>query len=222
MSRDVLPIASRPELIGIPGEQAPLYSGSNTPAEKTVVIYLQMFLDAETPAISMAPPSWIDEEIEILGGLRNLEENWNTYGASAPNETAIENAARALEHLSNLDVRPDRIAASTEGGVAISFFENRKYADMEFFNSGEIAAIVSDSIDREVWEVPESEVGASLERIVEFADRRHDPANAKQSSSTSSYVFRDRGTLLSIQESASSTRWQTSTGLDSLSRYLSE
>ena len=154
MSRVVLPIASRPELIGIPGEEAPLYVGSNTPAEKTVVIYLQLFVDAASSGSAIAPPSWIDEEIKSLWGLRTLEENWNTYGAPAPNETAIENAAGALGHLSNLDVRPDRVAASTEGGVAISFFENGKYADMEFFNSGDIAAIVSDAAGREVWESP--------------------------------------------------------------------
>ena len=101
--------------------------------------------------LTLSSFAWLDEEIQKLEELKVLKCNWDTYGASAPNETAIKSATRALQQLYQLDVRPDRVAPSTEGGIVISFFEDPKYADIEFFNSGEIAAIISDADDRKVW-----------------------------------------------------------------------
>lgn len=222
MSKLELPIFSRAELIDGSTEHPPSNWGPSTLAQVTIAIPVSLFLDVVAPSAPSVSSNWFEEELQKLRELGALEENWNTYGASAPNDLAIESAAKALEYLNSLEVQPDRVAASSEGGVAVSFFENEEYADIEFFNTGEIAAITSNASGREVWEVSDSEVESSLDTIVKYVDRRHEIADANQSSSTAPYVLCYGGTLLSIQESESSTQWQASTGFNSLSKYLSQ
>lgn len=165
---------------------------------------------------------WLDEETTRLRELGALENNWDTYGSPAPNGRALGTAAKALQQLHSLKVRPDRLAPSTEGGVVISFFEGQRYADIEFFNSGEIAAIVSDTNDRDVWEATVIEIDVSLRRIIKYIGRRNYLTNATQSFFTPSNLLRKRGTLLPLRESSSSSQRKPGAGLDSMSKYLSE
>jgi len=73
-----------------------------------------------------------------LNEMKNLHENWDSYGAEPPNEMAIDNAEIVLQKLYSDHILPDRILPSAEGGVAVSFIRKGVYADFECFNEGEI------------------------------------------------------------------------------------
>ena len=212
-----LPAYLQLELIVNSDKQAKWPWIESTPIGESMVGSLKEVVDSGSPSDSYL---WLDDEIRNLKGLTALELDWNTYGAPAPNKIAVENATNALRLFSKVDVRPDRVAPSAEGGIAISFFEGERYSDIECFNSGEIAAIVSDATNREVWEVAESELQTSLERIVEYVGRRCNRKNAKQPVSSSPYVFCYRRALLSVSEGSSGTKWRPSAVLDSMSQYL--
>jgi hypothetical protein len=106
--------------------------------------------------------------IEAMAG---LQDGWDTYDAPAPNATARYYASKVLDHLLKKDLEPARVRPSAEGGVAISFaaFE-RRYADIECFNSGEILAVTSDRRSEPVvWTVgAEYSLDATIDRILAF------------------------------------------------------
>src|SRR6267378_4645227 len=49
--------------------------------------------------------------------LESLRSNWDTYGAPAPNDTAMGNAIRILEHMTPFDLSAAQIIPSAEGGI---------------------------------------------------------------------------------------------------------
>lgn len=76
-----------------------------------------------------------------LAELADLEDDWNGYGAKAPNQRALTAAAEALDILNDLDIRlPSRIVASADGGVSLVFLVPGGYVDIECFNEGDILA----------------------------------------------------------------------------------
>jgi hypothetical protein len=106
--------------------------------------------------------------LDVVENLRTLPNGWDGDAAEAPNDTAIAHAHRVLDILKRLNFHPDRIAPSAEGGVTISFFVERRYGDIELFNTGEILAVTSDgSGNPHVWEVPDEEAAIrnALEQI---------------------------------------------------------
>jgi hypothetical protein len=127
-------------------------------------------LEAATPSTEKHSP-WIDEAMRALDALRELAPNWDSYGAEPPAEDALQRAHEVIEALDAMRFRPDRVAASAEGGVAIAFVREGRYADVECFNSGEMLAVISDGRGRpEVWEVAPDELGRTLNRIRDHID----------------------------------------------------
>jgi len=115
--------------------------------------------------------SWMEEATNTLDALRKLAPNWDSYGAEPPGQDALHRAHEVLEALDAMRFRPDRVAASAEGGVAIAFVREQRYADVECYNSGEILAVTSDGRGRpEVWEVAPNEIGRTLDRIRDHID----------------------------------------------------
>lgn len=115
--------------------------------------------------------AWLREALEKLAQFRALPENWDSYGAEPPNENAAMRAEAALRILHRLNSPPDRLAASAEGGITLSFFHGKKYGDLEFFNTGETLVVTSNGIGTpEVWEVAEDNASLSnaLEKIRDF------------------------------------------------------
>lgn len=103
-----------------------------------------------------------------LGELTTLGPDWDSYGAEPPNETAVDAAERILELLRTMSIPPTRVVASSEGGVAICFAEEDRYADFECFNDGDIAAVRFRGTERPiVWEVPpeDDHIKAAIEQI---------------------------------------------------------
>jgi hypothetical protein len=71
----------------------------------------------------------------------------------------------------DLQLLPSKVVASAEGGVAICFASQEKYADVECLNSGAILAVKSRRGGLpEVWEVPQSdnEFRVSIAQIQDF------------------------------------------------------
>lgn len=76
-----------------------------------------------------------------LSEIAALRSNWDTYGAPAPNDVALENAVRILEHMKPFDLVLANIVPSAEGGVAFCFSKNDRYADIESSNDGDIIGV---------------------------------------------------------------------------------
>jgi hypothetical protein len=92
------------------------------------------------------------DQVEKLAG---LSPGWDTYDAEPPNQSAISLAKKTLGLLEEMQFVPYQVGPSVEGGVGIVFFNDGKYADIEFLNSGTVLAVVSDrKSEPEAWEVP--------------------------------------------------------------------
>lgn len=76
-----------------------------------------------------------------LAALAELRSNWDTYGAPAPNQVALENGARVLECMTPIDLSIVKIVPSAEGGVGFCFAEGNRYADIESSNEGDILGV---------------------------------------------------------------------------------
>jgi hypothetical protein len=76
-----------------------------------------------------------------LFDLATLRSNWDSYGAPAPNKTALENAVRILEHMKPFDLALANIVPSAEGGVGFCFISGDRYADIESSNEGEMIGV---------------------------------------------------------------------------------
>jgi hypothetical protein len=76
-----------------------------------------------------------------------------------------------LELLLEINFTPNKITASVENGVGISFIQGEKYADIECFNTGEILAVTSDKQGNpNVWQVDDNldSIKSALEKIYVF------------------------------------------------------
>ncbi len=96
-------------------------------------------------------------EIELgnrMKQLASLPSNWDTFGTERPSQQAISTAAQIAESFIQFGLVPDAIVPSAEGGVAICFLRNQKYADIECLNSGEVLAVrYSSRDDPQAWAV---------------------------------------------------------------------
>lgn len=102
-----------------------------------------------------------------LEKMRDLQHNWDSYGAERPNEKALYWSDTVLKVLFHANFVPDKVSPSVENGVGISFVNGRRYADIECFNDGTILAVTSDgSGDPNVWHVaPNTE---DIEHAVDY------------------------------------------------------
>lgn len=105
---------------------------------------------------------------ESLESTATLEPNWDSYGAEPPNETA---RALTLHILSSLEVSclpPTRVMPSVEGGIGLAFVEQDKRADVEVYNTGEVAAAIYSGLGApETWAVGDTErsLKTTIDRI---------------------------------------------------------
>ena len=107
-----------------------------------------------------------------LDALRTHPVEWASTPVDLPSPEAIAQARRLGGDLLKVDVVPDRIMASGQGGVAFVFLRNNHYADVEILNSGSLLASTTDrsSDDTEVWEFPMSDFPATVTRIQSFLE----------------------------------------------------
>lgn len=99
-------------------------------------------------------PSWLQTALLECKGLKELPENWDSYGAQTPNDKALYWVDEALITLSRFGLPAPRIAPSVENGVGVTLRRGSKSATIEFFNDGDIVAVRSDSVGMPVaWDV---------------------------------------------------------------------
>jgi hypothetical protein len=79
--------------------------------------------------------------VSQLSSLLDLRSNWDSYGAPAPNRTAVENALHILSLMPTLGLPLTSIVPSAEGGVGFCFKSGNRYADIESSNEGEIIGV---------------------------------------------------------------------------------
>lgn len=109
-------------------------------------------------------PEWIRQ----LESLSSLARGWDGYQAEPPNAMALRNGRRLLEALSGMNVLPERVVPSADGGVALVLSTRPTYRALECFNDGEIVASLSDRVHRhEAWEtgLGPGELRVTLERL---------------------------------------------------------
>jgi hypothetical protein len=82
-----------------------------------------------------------------------IKPNWDSYNAPAPTEESIHTTILFTRCCFLEEFIPDDIGAMAEGGMTVSFMENNKYAAVEFYNSGEVVALLSRPVDSDVWEI---------------------------------------------------------------------
>lgn len=103
-------------------------------------------------------------EIEVdnaLKKLSNLKPGWDTYGGEVPSKNAVASAKNLAKTFISFGLIPDAVTPSAEGGVAICFVKNQKYADIECFNSGETLGVRYSSQDNpKVWAVEPDDVAS--------------------------------------------------------------
>ncbi len=104
-----------------------------------------------------------------LESFRSLRQGWDSYDAEPPGDVAIANARRILHVLWSGEAAPPlrQISPSVEGGVAVVFTgRDKKYADIECFNNGDILAITSDgATEPSVWSITKE--GGSIRSAIE-------------------------------------------------------
>lgn len=118
-------------------------------------------------------PAGLPEKFRQLESLSGLVKGWDGYQAEPPSATALENARSLLEALSGMEVVPERVGPSADGGVALILSTHPPYRAIECFNDGEIVASLSDRAFRhEAWEtgLSPSALRATLERLGSFPD----------------------------------------------------
>lgn len=104
-----------------------------------------------------------------LEALLKIEADWNGYGSEPPNALAIALAKQAVLSGAKFNLIPDRAVASTSGGAGICFYARDRYADLEFFNTGEIVAMTSDGRNPpDVWELTPDKIDLALTTIREY------------------------------------------------------
>jgi hypothetical protein len=106
-----------------------------------------------------------------LSRMAALRANWDTYGSEAPSAEAVAAAAAIGKAFINFGLIPDAVSPSAEGGVAICFLRNKKYADIECFNSGETIAVrYSSSENPKAWVVQPNDVAgdANIQFLAQY------------------------------------------------------
>lgn len=133
--------------------------------------------DAQLTSVTVVeePKEWLHDCVKQLNQLSKLKDDWDSYGAEAPNQWTINCAREVLKKLASEDFKPSNIDASVEGGVCLSFQSKSHYGDIECFNSGEVFAVTSkNGEDTEVWEIqyPLLQIVPVINRIQSFLQNK--------------------------------------------------
>lgn len=114
--------------------------------------------------------AWYATAVDELDKLSALPDDWNSYGAHAPNEIAIQKATLFLDELKAKNLEPSRILASAANGVSLCFFRPKRYAEIECYNTGETVAVIKNTANnwREIWEIKSNP--SAVEKIQDFLE----------------------------------------------------
>lgn len=97
--------------------------------------------------------------------LRQLKNDWDTYGAEKPGEAALENAKRALHALSRRSLLPETITATADESVLFINEQNNNKIYLEFFSDGDIAIVTKGHRGHRAMDFSIDEFPEILEKI---------------------------------------------------------
>lgn len=87
------------------------------------------------------PRTALHEAEARIRSLAGMKDDWDGYGAPAPNGTAFVHLHRILDLMEPSDFHSATILPSAEGGLGICFVHGNRYADIECLNDGEIIGV---------------------------------------------------------------------------------
>lgn len=94
--------------------------------------------------------------IEQIEDLKNLKDDWNSYGAKAPNEIARENAKKYTQKLLDNGATCVRVAPTSDDSVMVNFNTRKGMLTFDFYEDGGIAVMVrlfyDNEINKEIFE----------------------------------------------------------------------
>jgi hypothetical protein len=103
-----------------------------------------------------------------LAQTTGLRHGWDTYGGEPPNDMARMVAAKVLTLLESVAMPPSRLLPSAEGGIALAFARGNGRAEIEIYNTGEIAAMAySGDEEPTAWDLDDSDaaIKSTIEQI---------------------------------------------------------
>ena len=108
--------------------------------DNTAPALLSVTFNSNNPSFDAikTPNSAWNHIMDRLHYLSQLPDNWDGYGTETPNSTTVTRSGKALSILQTMGFAPSGIVPSAENGLAIVFQDDARYADIEFFNTGEI------------------------------------------------------------------------------------
>lgn len=153
---------------------APLFGNATTWSDPFAVAdTLRQEIEA-SGSTGLVADLWWGKAEQQLDSFAALATDWDSYDAEPPNATARALSRRVLAMLRERDVRPESLAPSREEGVTFSFSHGDKWAAIECYNTGEIAAVISEKTgDPEVWTIDDEDtaIRAAAKKIETFLYR---------------------------------------------------
>ncbi len=116
---------------------------------------------------------WLQDALRALATIENLPDNWDSNDAESPNQTAIQNCQLVLTQLVKANLKPSLIEPSTDDGIAVGFWAENRYADIECLNDGEILAMTHDRgvAEPEIWEIHATKMSETIKKIKKFLEK---------------------------------------------------
>jgi hypothetical protein len=159
--------------VGIPTSQT-LSSNSvfvdETSATQGSAIYRDVRPEGTSHRIGALPRSFLQESNRGQGSQAILEDRireWNDREASPVSEVAASKARDFLAHLTN---SPERVGITEDSSVLFTYASEGKSILVEFFETGELAAVVSNPESDELFDSESvKEVAAFVSASLEFA-----------------------------------------------------
>ncbi len=102
------------------------------------------------PPAHESPPDWIDEVLEQIRRLSNLPANWDSYGASPPNQQSLHVAENFIKGLSlYVGVLKPEVSLTANGNAAFlwEWQEGSRNLDLEVLADGTINYAYADEED---------------------------------------------------------------------------
>ncbi len=93
-----------------------------------------------TPLTRATP--WLRAAQLKISELAKLAENWDSYGSPRIQSAAIEQASRALDCLSSINLPPPQIFPVPGGGIQMEFEQNGRELEIEFMPDGAIGYLM--------------------------------------------------------------------------------
>ncbi len=81
-------------------------------------------------------------DLSLMTPLKNLQEDWDSYGGLPPSLEAISDAALSLSLLKYRNISPESIHATPDGGLLCKYVTDDITTHWEFDSDGEIAVVV--------------------------------------------------------------------------------